>query len=1557
MSGAGGGGNQVVRENFTTIPLQCPILNQSNYSVWAIKMKAIFNVHGLWDIVSPEEGARVDKKKDNAAIAYLLQSLPEELILQVGDLTSAKEIWEAIRTRYVGVERVMKARLQTLKSEYNALKMKDAESIDDFAGKLSGLASRSSNLGAPIKDSILVRKLLDSVPEKFIHIVASIEQFVDLDNAVYQEIVGRLKAFEERVSSKSKVTTEKEEKLLLSYSEWQARHKEAKSKNKKWEKNGKNGRATNEPIKGQYRNKGNGNYGSNKAVNSEIKKKDKSSIKCFKCDKFGHYASECAKLKEKENEVHLTYEDDDEPALLLISEGEVDKSQILLNELKVDPSRYSLEEGSNELWYLDNGASNHMSGNMSHFSVLDQSMTGKVNFGDGSSVQIAGKGSILLEGNKQEQKLLTEVYYIPSLKSNIMSLGQLTEGGCEVNMKGDKLWVRECSGRLLMKVSRSPNRLYKIALKTGSPKCFHAKMEDPAWLWHGRLGHTNFQNLDDITRKEMVEGVPRIKHISQVCEACMVGKQSRHPFPKESEYRASKPLELVSVDLCGPISPTTEGGNKYFMLLVDDFSRYSWGGEFTSREFADYCALNGIKRLLTAPYSPQQNGTVERRNRSIMNMTRSILKAMGMPLKYWAEAVRHSVYVLNRLPTKALKDVTPFQALRGNKPSLSHLKVFGCVGHVKDVFPGLKKLDDRSHMMVYLGVPEGTKGYRMLDVQKGRIVISRDVKFQENRKWNWDSSYLPTELDISHTPIEASQSTQEVTLEQQDPTSPVSHDDEGTDDEFEEDDFDVHLHDTQQNQGQPESSIRRSKRVSVTPLRLNDYVLEKKKNSKTTQEKQAEHQAELMLAQEEEPITFEEAVKHDEWKFAMKEELESIEKNRTWTLVDPPKGCHPIGLKWVFKIKRNATGEVTKYKARLVAKGYVQQMGIDYEEAFAPVARIETIRLILAHAAKMGWSVFHLDVKAAFLHGELQEVVYVKQPQGSIKKGSERKVYRLSKALYGLKQAPRAWNLKLNQVLKGLGFKRCQLEQAVYTRKTGNSMLIIAVYVDDLLVAGTDQKEVDQFKRQMQVNFEMTDMGLLCYYLGIEVQQRKDGIVLKQAAYAKKVVELAGLKGCNETKVPMEPGVKLSKEVGGEDVEASSYRRLVGSLRYLTQTRPDLAYAVGYVSRYMQSPKQAHMKAIKHLVRYVSGTLEYGLFYEKGTGDGKIIGYSDSNHAMDMDDGKSTSGNAFYYNKSLISWQSQKQRTVALSSCEAEFMAATYAACQALWLSRLLEEITGLEQKKVQLFVDNKSAIALMRNSVFHGRSKHIHLRFHFIRECIENGQIIVDFVGSDKQKADILTKPLARNKFNEMRLLLGVKEHKEEQDKNRISTHYMESILERYERYSYTERQLVAADTTPVSNWTLEYNKLKSRAELLQRNHRHYMGEEIESLSLKEIQNLEQQLDTGLKHIRTRKNQLLHESISELQKKGKAIQEQNTTLTKRIKEKEKDKTIPQNSQWQQHSYVDHDTTFLMPPPHPALNIGGDYSQVGGGGGDGRSNELDLSLQPIYSSHLRCFPS
>lgn len=361
--------------------------------------------------------------------------------------------------------------------------------------------------------------------------------------------------------------------------------------------------------------------------------------------------------------------------------------------------------------------------------------------------------------------------------------------------------------------------------------------------------------------------------------------------------------------------------------------------------------------------------------------------------------------------------------------------------------------------------------------------------------------------------------------------------------------------------------------------------------------------------------------------------------------------------------------------------------------------------------------------------------------------------------MYGLRQAPRAWYSKLSKCLESMGLSRCPYEHAVYTKREGNEALIIGVYVDDLLITGTNISIIKKFKEQMSDHFEMSDLGKLSYYLGIEVEQGKGYIELKQTAYAKRILEKAGMSECNPTKYPMEPKVLITKDEGGKPVNSTQYKSMVGGLRYLVHTRPDIAYAVGIVSRFMERPTMMHQNAVKRILRYVKGTLNFGLVYTKNSGNNILTGYSDSDLAGHVDDRKSTGGMAFYLNESLITWVSQKQRCVALSSCEAEFMAATAAACQGIWLRKLLSQVTNSCVGPVVLYIDNKSAIDLAKNPVFHGRSKHIDIRYHFIRECVERGEIVIKHVRTDEQRADTLTKALPIIKFEKMRQLLGVKD------------------------------------------------------------------------------------------------------------------------------------------------------------------------------------------------------
>lgn len=407
-----------------------------------------------------------------------------------------------------------------------------------------------------------------------------------------------------------------------------------------------------------------------------------------------------------------------------------------------------------------------------------------------------------------------------------------------------------------------------------------------------------------------------------------------------------------------------------------------------------------------------------------------------------------------------------------------------------------------------------------------------------------------------------------------------------------------------------------------------------------------------------------------------------------------------------------------------------------------------------------------MDVKSAFLNGELKEEVYVAHPPGFVVEGGEGKVLKLRKALYGLRQAPRAWNARLDKSLVSLGFGKCHLEHAVYKKHIGKSCLLVGVYVDDLIITGSNKVEVTKFKDQMKDLFSMSDLGLLSYYLGIEVVQSCHGIGLCQASYAAKILEKTGLESCNSVQVPMEAKQKLSKKSTTPPVDATEYRSIVGSLRYLVNTRPDIAYAVGIVSRFMESPTTEHMAAVKQILRYIRGTLDLGCMYmKKGVKEPYLMGYSDSDMAGDVDDRKSTTGVVYYFGSNLVTWVSQKQKTVALSSCEAEYIAATTAACQGIWLGRLLEELMEDVKSKVVLKVDNKSAIALCKNPVYHDRSKHIDTRYHFIRECIEDQKIEVEHVRTNDQLADIMTKPLGRLKFLEMRTKLGLQVVKKKQD------------------------------------------------------------------------------------------------------------------------------------------------------------------------------------------------
>jgi hypothetical protein len=401
--------------------------------------------------------------------------------------------------------------------------------------------------------------------------------------------------------------------------------------------------------------------------------------------------------------------------------------------------------------------------------------------------------------------------------------------------------------------------------------------------------------------------------------------------------------------------------------------------------------------------------------------------------------------------------------------------------------------------------------------------------------------------------------------------------------------------------------------------------------------------AELNFTSAEEPASFRKVEKDATWRAAMQDKIKAIEGNITWELTTLLAGHHAIGLKWVYKVKRNEAGEVQRHKARLVAKGYLQRARIDFDEVFAPVAHLESVRVMLALAAHEHWEVHHMDVKSAFLNGMLKEEVYVQQPSGFIIADTEHKVLRLHKALYGLRQALRAWNAKLDDTMVSLGFQRSSSEHGIYTRSKSGGRLIVGVYVDDLIITGTGKELITAFKTEMKNQFQMSDLGLLSYYLGIEVQQGADGIKLSQSAYAGKLLERCGLADCNPSESPMESRLKLSKQSYAKPVDATGYKSIIGALRYLLHTQLDLSFPVGYLSRFMEAPHEDHLVAVKRVLRYMAGTKDYRLHYMRHEeGRPRLVGYSDTDMASDVDTRKSTSDIVFFLGGNPVTWQSTK---------------------------------------------------------------------------------------------------------------------------------------------------------------------------------------------------------------------------------------------------------------------------------------------------------------------------
>ncbi|CAI7855134.1 unnamed protein product [Closterium sp. NIES-53] len=843
------------------------------------------------------------------------------------------------------------------------------------------------------------------------------------------------------------------------------------------------------------------------------------------------------------------------------------------------------------------------------------------------------------------------------------------------------------------------------------------------------------------------------------------------------------------------------------------------GGEFLGAEFRSWLKRHGIKQQLTTAYTPQSNGVAEKANRTIIEGGRTILVDSGLPLRFWPLAIRHATVIKNRVLTHVGgQHWVPMEKWSGKKPLVDMLRVFGCMGLVHVPKEKRDKLQAAAVWAVHLGLAQGSKGWLMWDPKSNTVFTTKDAKFMEGlmfKEWlEWGRSKVTIPLGIevgTNDPllifIEFSSSSE---------LTEVSYDLGGAEGEAadveqvleqgeapvaERGDTEEEVQQPMPSPKLPPSRTTQGKRDAVRGGAKEGAAKERPKRAAHPRDFLKYERlgvAKALLVQEEEdeeekgaegemqqiccfgdnlphePASMEEALAGDDrqaWLASREDEFQSHMENETWTLTILPPGRKALDCTWVLRVKTDIEGRLERRKTRLVIKGFQQREGIDFQEVFAPVAKVPMLRLLLAAAAVCGWKVEQMDVKTAFLYGVVDEEIYMKQPEG-YDDGSGR-VCRLNKAIYGLKRAPRCWYARLVEALEALGFKVSGCDESLFMTEGEEEKEFLLVYVDDILLFSPSLERIKEVQGKLKETFQCKALGPVGYYLGLHVERNevKGWLRLHQHKYLAAMGEKYGLEEGRSVKAPLPSGFQLHlDEEEGEvlDYELQRwFQSMVGSLMYASvNTRPDIAFSVSQLARVVSRPLQEHLDAAQRLVRYCMANSWVGLQYsvhgqlkQKGVeevstktgaparrGHLYLSSFTDATWASDISDATSHGGYICCVGGSPVSWKSKKQGEIAHSSTESEYMALFHGVKEVVWMRRLLEELGQEQEGPTPVFCDSQGAIAMARNAVLHGLNKHMHIKWHWVRKEVKKGTISLHYINTTKQPTYLMTKWLAEH-------------------------------------------------------------------------------------------------------------------------------------------------------------------------------------------------------------------
>ncbi|KAM1487717.1 hypothetical protein ACFX2I_001756 [Malus domestica] len=1281
-------------------------LTNSNWVTWKPRMEDILYCKDLHepiegDAAKPESMSDAEWKKMNRkAIGTIRQWVDDSVFHHVSNETNAREFWMKLESLF---EKKTPAKKAFLIKELINVKYKDGLSVAEHLNNFQNIINQLATMKMTIEDELQALLLLGSLPDSWETFVVSISNsasngVLTLDNVKNSMLNEETRRKTSGTDSSQVFVTEN---------------------------------------RGRSKSRGPRGHG-----RSPSRSKSRFRGACHHCGKEGHMKKNCRVWKREQREGNNQKKDDTGNTTAVIC-GDVPEILSVGECLHMGNSDRDIE------WIFDNGASFHATSKREFFSTYKEGDFGIVKMGNESYSKILGIGDICLRTNLGCQLMLKDVRHIPDIRLNLISIGTLDRQGYYHHIGEGKLKLTK--GLMVVARARLCCTLYRSNAKVLKGE-LNAVEDSSLDLWHKRLGHMSEKGLQVLAKKSHI---PFAKGTSlNSCEHCLFGKQRRVSFSVPSTKKGNL-LDLVYSDVCGPMEVESLGRNKYFVTYIDDASRRVWvyllkskdqvfqtfqefhamveretgkplkclrsdnGGEYTSHQFREYCVKHGIRHEKTVPGTPQHNGVAERMNRTIMEKVRCMLRTAKLSKQFWGEAVRTACYLINRSPSVPLGLDVPERVWTGNDVSYSHLKVFGCKAFVHVPKEQRSKLDYKATPCIFLGYGGEDFGYRLWDPYQKKFIRSRDVVFYEEQTiGDSDKEAQPDGAVRGVDPLASDEESHDDIPEATANEVPAESDNANQ----EEPDQDVPDHEIA-DQGEPsqEEQIQGEPNQGEPPaLQENEDQVRRSIRSRRPSTKYSSSEY-IMLTNYGEPETYEEARAHndsDKWMKAMESEMDSLSKNDTYELVELPKGRKALKNKWVFKLKRD--DNMTRYKARLVVKGFGQKKGVDFDEIFSPVVKMTSIRVILGMTASMDLELEQLDVKTAFLHGNLEEEIYMEQPKGFEVKGKENLVCKLKKSLYGLKQAPRQWNKKFNS----------------------------------FMIVGQDASMIKKLKEELSKSFDMKDLGPAKQILGMEIihDRKSKKLWLSQEKYVERVLERFNMKAAKPVSSPLANHIKLSKESCPKTYEEKEkmavvpYSSAVGSIMYaMVCTRPDIAHAVGVVSRFLSNPGKDHWEAVKWILRYLKGTSKMCLCF--GGSKPILEGFTDADMGGDLDGRKSTSGYLFTFAGGAVSWQSKLQKCVALSTTEAEYIAATEACKELLWLKQFLQEL-GLKQSDYGIYCDSQSALDLSKNTTYHSRTKHIDIRYHWIRDAIENKLLQLKKIHTDNNSSDMLTKVVTKSKL-----------------------------------------------------------------------------------------------------------------------------------------------------------------------------------------------------------------